>query len=41
MAKKMAKFYKMTKCVFLMASHFKNGQNFRNWPWNGQPGNPV
>jgi len=36
-AKKMAKFYKMAKCVFSWPAHFKNGQIFRN----GQSGNPV
>jgi len=26
---------------FFMASAVKNGQICRNWPWNGQSGNPV
>ena len=25
---------------FFMASTVKNGQIFRNWPWNSQSGNP-
>ena len=27
--------------AFFVASVVKNGQNFRNWPWNGQSGNSV
>ena len=37
---KMAKFYKMAKCVFSWPAQLKNGQFFRNWPCNGQSGNP-
>jgi len=37
---KIAKFYTMAKCVSSWPAHFKNGQIFRNWPWNGQLGNP-
>jgi len=29
---KMAKFYKMAKCVFSWPAQLKNGQIFRNWP---------
>jgi len=36
----MAKCYKMGKGVFSWPAQLKNGQMFRNWPWNGQSGNP-
>ena len=32
---------KMAKCVLLWPVQSKNGQIFRNWPWNGQSGSPV
>jgi len=38
---KIAKFYKIAKCVFSWPAHFIYGQIFRNWPWNGQSGNPA
>jgi len=28
--------YTMAKCVSSWLAHLKNGQIFRNWPWNGQ-----
>jgi len=28
-------------CFFMAIAHFKNGQSFRIWPWNGKPGNPL
>jgi len=37
---KIVKFYTKAKCVSSWPAHFKNGQIFRNWPWNGQFGNP-
>jgi len=39
-SQKTAKFYKMPKCVFSWPAQLKNGQIFRNWPWNGQSGKP-
>jgi len=32
---KMAKSYKMAKCVFSWPTQLKSGQIFRNWQWNG------
>jgi len=40
MSKQMTKLYKMAKCVFSWPAHYKNGEIFRNWPRNGQSGNP-
>jgi len=37
----MAKFYKMAKCVLSWPAQLRNGQIFRNWPWNYQSGNTA